>query len=203
MKTAIVISGLPNKVEEGYNQFWKSIIEKYNADVYLHFWEDGEYEKVLSLYNPKKYISEKPLSFINYIDIPSTELNNGNANFRQFSMFYGWQEVCKLIEDDYECVIRGRYNLTGYCNLENIDNSKINVSNYHWPNSKICDDNLYVSNSDLYRKIFYDSFDSLREDTIKFGLKYSPEIHFTKLIDKKGLYNLVTKTFDLRFDIIR
>ena len=47
MKVAIAISGLPRKVEEGYNQFWKQIIEKYNADVYLHFWEDEEYEKIL------------------------------------------------------------------------------------------------------------------------------------------------------------
>jgi hypothetical protein len=126
MKVAIAISGLPRKVEEGYNQFWKQIIEKYNADVYLHFWEDEEYKKILSLYNPKKYISEKPFSFADYVDgleadeslSRPTKPYDVAGNFRGFPMLHGWQKVCELVEGDYDYVIRGRYDLGGYCNLE-------------------------------------------------------------------------------------
>jgi len=211
MKVAIVISGLPRKVEEGYNQFWKSIIEKYNADVYLHFWEDEEYEKILSLYNPKKYISEKPFSFADYVNgleadeslSRPTKPYDVAGNFRGFPMMHGWQKICELLDGEYDYVIRGRYDLDGYCNLENVDPNKINVSSWHWGNSEICDDNLYVSNSDLYRKIHYDAFDNLIEDAVKIGRIYFQEKNFTRMIERKGLYNLVVKHPELKFDLLR
>ena len=211
MKVAIAISGLPRKVEEGYNQFWKQIIEKYNTDVYLHFWEDEEYEKILSLYSPKKYISEKPFSFADYVNgleadeslSRPTKPYDVAGNFRGFPMFHGWQKVCELIEGDYDYVIRGRYDLGGYCTLENVDPNKINVSAWHWGSSEICDDNLYVSNSDLYRKIHYDAFDNLIEDAVKLGRIYFQEKNFTRMIDRKGLYDLVIKHPDLKFNLLR
>lgn len=212
MKVAITISGLPRKVEEGYNQFWKSIIEKYNADVYLHFWEDEEYEKILSLYNPKKYISEKPFSFAEYVSgleadeflSRPTKPYDVAGNFRGFPMFHGWQKVCELVEGDYDYVIRGRYDLGGYCNLENVDNNKINVSAWHWGGGhEICDDNLYVSNLDLYKKIHSDAFDNLIEDAKEIGRIYFQEKNFTRMIQRKGLYDLVIKHPDLKFNLLR
>ncbi len=212
MKVAIAISGLPRKVEEGYNQFWKSIIEKYNADVYLHFWEDEEYEKILSLYNPKKYICEKPFSFADYVNgleadeslSRPTKPYDVAGNFRGFPMFHGWQKVCSLVEGDYDYVIRGRYDLGGSCKLEKIDKNKINVSSMHWGGGhEICDDNLCVSNSDLYRKIYYDAFDNLIEDAREIGRIYFQEKNFTRMIQRKGLYNLVVKNPDLQFNLLR
>ena len=52
MKVALLLTGLARKVEEGYNHYWKHIIENYDTDVYLQFWEDEDYEKVLKIYNP-------------------------------------------------------------------------------------------------------------------------------------------------------
>jgi hypothetical protein len=212
MKTAIVISGLPRKVEEGYNQFWKPIIEKYNTDVYLHFWEDEEYQKVLSLYNPKKYISEKPFSFENYVNgleadeslSRPTKPYDVAGNFRGFPMFHSWQRVSELVENDYDYVIRGRYDLAGYCNLQNVDKSKINISAWHWGRGhEICDDNLYVSNSELYKKIHSDAFDDLIENANSIGRIYFQEKNFTEMIKRKGLYHLVNKHSDLKFDLLR
>ena len=88
-------------------------------------------------------------------------------------------------------------------NLENVDPNKINVSAWHWGGSEICDDNLYVSNSDLYRKIHYDAFDNLIEDAVKLGRIYFQEKNFTRMIDRKGLYDLVVKQPDLKFDLLR
>jgi len=212
MRVAIVISGLPRKVKEGYNQFWKSIIENYNADVYLHFWEDEEYEKILSVYNPKKYISEKPFSFAEYVDgleadeslSRPTKPYDVAGNFRGFPMFHGWQKACKLIDEDYDYVIRGRYDLGGYCNLENVDPNKINVSAWHWGNGHdICDDNLFISNSKIYNEIHRDAFDNLIEDAMKIGRIYFQEKNFTRMIQRKGLHDLVVKHPDLKFDLLR
>ena len=57
-----MLSGLPRKVNEGYNATWKHIIENYDTDVYLHAWKDEEWEKLfetiaaLSPLNPS-YVS--------------------------------------------------------------------------------------------------------------------------------------------------
>ena len=40
MKVALLLTGLARKVEEGYNHYWKHIIENYDTDVYLQFWEE-------------------------------------------------------------------------------------------------------------------------------------------------------------------
>ena len=212
MKVAIAISGLPRKVEEGYNQFWKHIIEKYNADVYLHFWEDEEWEKVLQCYKPKSYICEKPFSFKEYVDgleadeslSRPTKPYDVAGNFRGFPMFHGWQTACNLVDGNYDYVIRGRYDLGGNCDLEKVDPNKINVSAWHWGNGhEICDDNLYVSNLDLYKKIHSDAFENLIKDAKELGRIYFQEKNFTRMIQRKGLYDLVVKHPDLQFNLLR
>ena len=40
MKVALLLSGLPRKVKEGYEHTWKHIIKNYDTDVYLHAWKD-------------------------------------------------------------------------------------------------------------------------------------------------------------------
>ena len=42
MKVALLLTGLARKVEEGYIHYWKHIIENYDVDVYLQFWEDED-----------------------------------------------------------------------------------------------------------------------------------------------------------------
>ena len=36
MKIAIMLTGLARKVQEGYDSFWKGIIENNDVDLYLH-----------------------------------------------------------------------------------------------------------------------------------------------------------------------
>jgi hypothetical protein len=85
--------------------------------------------------------------------------------------------------------------------LENIDNDKINVSHWSWTGYDVCDDNLYVSNSLLYKELFCDIFDYLVSDSLKFN--YNPEIHFTRIMKDKNLYDLVVRHEDLKFKLIR
>ena len=212
MKVALLLTGLPRKVQEGYEQYWKNIIENYDTDVYLHFWEDEQYEKVLEVYSPKKYICEKPLDFTEY---KKTILSlNDNVkyewkqvdSFRVLPMFYGWQSGYQLIEGEYDCIIRSRYDMgsSNSIKLENLDLSKMNVSNYHWPGSKILDDNLCISNQELSDKLFSDLFYEFINFSKTIGkIESVNEVNFTNIIDRKDLYKYIYKSNELPFGLIR
>ena len=121
MKVALILSGLPRKVKEGYDKYWKHVIENYDTDVYLHFWEDEEYEKVLDVYSPKKYICEKPFSFSYYtenVESPNDAMARPNkkygiaGNYTTFPMMWGWQVSYNLMDDyQYDYIIRSRYDV--------------------------------------------------------------------------------------------
>jgi len=216
MKTALLLSGLPRNVKEGYDEYFSKLITKYNADVYLHYWEDGEYEEVLKVYNPKKYINLKPFSFESYKE-GINSLNDSNArpdkkydvsgNFYSLPMFFGWQSVFNLIDSqiEYDCIIRSRYDLSSYHipGIQNLDLSKINVSNYHWSGNEVIDDNILITNQDLSKSlllnIFDDFIDLIRENkNISF-----PERNFTDLLLKKNLYKHIHKSNELPFKLLR
>ena len=40
MKVALLLSGLPRKVKEGYEHTRNHVIKNYDTDVYLHAWKD-------------------------------------------------------------------------------------------------------------------------------------------------------------------
>jgi len=216
MKTALLISGLPRNVEEGYNQYFSKIITKYEADVYLHYWKDDEYKEVLKYYNPKNYIELEPFSFEPYkqgvqsLNDPQARPDSRysvSGNFYSLPMFYGWQSVFNLIDPkvEYDCIIRSRYDLSSdnIPNIQNLDLSKLNISNYHWSNNEVIDDNLLITNQNLSKlllsNIFNDFVDLIQETkNISF-----PERNFTDLIMKKDLYKYIHKSNELPFKLLR
>ena len=220
MKVALLLTGLPRKVQEGYDNCWKHIIENYDTDVYLQFWEDEDYEKVLEVYNPKKYICEKPFKFTNYkiginsyfadgitpddMSRPIPEYDVA-GNFRGFPMFYSWQVGYNLIDDDYECIIRSRYDLgtpTPYT-LENLDLTKLNISAMHWPGSPITDDNLCITSQPVADRLFSDVFDEFIYNAKKTGKITFQEKNFMEILNRKDLYKYVCKTNELPFQLLR
>ena len=214
MKVALLLSGLARKVNEGFTSYWSPFIQKYNPDVYLHFWEDGEYEQVLQTYTPKKYICEKPFDFGVYQNNVISENDqfarpnksyNVAGNFYSLPMFWGWQQVFRLVEGEYDYVIRSRYDI-GWdypIDLSLIDPNYINVSNHHWPNSEILDDNLVILDSNLASLLFKDIFDEFVVN-INFEKKiYFAEKNYTSLVIKKGLYPKVRKLNEIPFKLLR
>jgi hypothetical protein len=203
MKVALLLTGLPRQVQEGYNDYWKNIVENYDTDVYLHFWEEEEYEKVLQVYNPKKYICQTPIEFTSYEEgiLPS------NNSFRVLPMFYGWQSGYKLIEGKYDCIIRSRYDMGFLSNpikLEKLDLSKINISNYHWKDSEIMDDCLCISNQNLSDILFTDLFDEFINFSKKIGtIEGFNEKNFTNILYRKDLYKYICKSNELPFKLLR
>ena len=214
MKVALLLTGLPRKVQEGYTHYWKNIVENYDTDVYLHFWEDEEYEKVLEVYNPKKFIKELPFKFTQYrygVVSPNDDMSRPleqydvAGNFRGFPMFYSWQVGYSLIEGKYDCIIRSRYDLgtPNPIKLENLDLSKINISNWHWGGSEIMDDNICITNQTLSDILFKDVFDEFINYSKQTGKIFFQEKNFTEILNRKNLTNYISKTNELPFVLLR
>lgn len=214
MKVALLISGLARNVKEGYEQYFRHIIQNYDTDVYLHYWKDGEWEEVLKTYSPKKYVCIEPFAFSKYkegVISPKDPLARPiqpydvAGNYTSLPMFYGWQSVYSLLEGDYDCVIRTRYDM-GWetpVYLENFDMSKINVSNMHWANNITIDDNILITNQHLANELLYDVFDFFIKNLKKDGVIHFPEKNFTNILINKNLYNYVYKSNYLPFKLLR
>lgn len=211
-----MLTGLARKVEEGYFYYWKHIIEKYNPDIYLHCWKDEEWEKVISTYenyNVKLLDIQEPFSFKEYtIGIEADDDKSRPTlpyevagNFRGFPMFYSWQRTSNNISDNYDVLIRSRYDMGNPTplNLDNLDFSKINVSSKHWGGNPIPDDNLLVTNQENFDIIFKDCFDNLIEDSQKTKRIFFQEKNFLHLLERKGISNLIEERHELAFDLLR
>lgn len=214
MKVALLLSGLARNVKDGYDQYFKNIIDNYNTDVYLHFWEDGEYESVLNVYDPKKYISVEPFSFKEYrlgVESPNDPLARPihpydvAGNYTSLPMFYGWQAVHSLLEGEYDCIIKSRYDIGWQTpvKLEQFDLSNINVSNMHWENSEIIDDNLFITNGTLANQLLHDVFDFFTSQIKRDGIIHFAEKNFTNILIEKQLYKYVYKSNFLEFNLLR
>jgi len=214
MKVALLLSGLARKVTEGFTSYWDPFIQKYNPDVYLHFWEDAEHGKVLQTYTPKKYICEKPFNFGIYQNEIISEndqfarpdkLYNVSGNFYSLPMFWGWQQVYNLVKGEYDYIIRSRYDI-GWdhpIDLNLINPGYINVSNHHWSNSEILDDNLVITNSHLASLLFKNVFDEFVTQINSEKKIYFAEKNYTNLIIRKDLYPKVKKVNEIPFKLLR
>ena len=225
MKIAIMLTGLARKVEQGYNQYWKHIIDNYDCDLYLHSWEskiDGitnheDSEIVKQIYKNPKYLKfEKPFKFTEYrkgIVIPNGDKSRPLvdydvfSNFRSFPMYYGWQSTYTHIKQSgikYDYIIRSRYDISGLpLYLEYIDNSLINTSAMHWPGDKIHDDNLCILNQQNANIIFSDVFDRIVETSKKLGYLDFAEKTFTEHVYRCGLESKLYKNENIRFNLLR
>ena len=216
MKLALMLTGLARKVEEGFDRYWKYIIETYNPDLYLHCWKDEEYEKVIDIYknyNIRLLDVEEPFSFKKYtIGIEADDDKSRPTlpydvagNFRGYPMFYSWQKTSNKIEDNYDVLIRSRYDMGNPTplKLENLDFTKINVSAKHWGGSPIPDDNLLITNQENFNNIFKDCFDNLIQNSEKTKRIFFQEKNFLHLLERKNLSNLIEERNELSFDLLR
>lgn len=134
MRIAICISGQARNFRLSYDSLKTYFLDKYNCDIYLHTWKsanfestdfgfgnnkysltDNDYNALIQLYKPKNYIIEKPILFdASGYECPiwRQPLNN------TLSMFYSIYKSIQLIEEEYDYIVRTRFD---------IDYSKLNL----------------------------------------------------------------------------
>jgi hypothetical protein len=200
VKVALLISGLPRMVKEGFEHTWSHIINNYDTDVYLHSWRDNswgsKWEDIYEVYNIPQVKSlhiQSPFKFTSYkegIKLPHSDTSRPLPEydviscFRQFPMFYSWQKVYQNYYDtkiQYDCVIRSRYDLKINAPI-NLESLNLNVLN-HGSGGMYYDDNLCVTNQENAHKIFFNIFDKLVSYSRDKGILNNAEHSWTDLIN--------------------
>jgi hypothetical protein len=227
MKVALMLTGLARKVQEGYDGYWKHIIDNYNVDLYLHTWyskpdgitnqeDSDDVLKVYSKHAPNYLYIQNPFPFTEYregIDNPSDGKSRPlkdfdvYGNFRCFPMFYTWESTYKQIEKSgiqYDCIIRSRYDIGGSkCDLNKLDLSKINIASNHWGGYDVFDDNMCITNQENSNKLFSNIFTDIIQHHKKLGYINNAERNFTDYLKRQDLYKFSTKSDEINFSLLR
>ena len=86
MKVAVCLSGQLRTFDKTYNSIIENLVKPNNADVFIHSWDEtnistgidksriyacntNNIDKVLTYFNPQKYVFDKPMDFIEYNDL--------------------------------------------------------------------------------------------------------------------------------------
>ena len=170
MKVAVLLSGHMTNLENAYPNLYHNIILPNNADVFMHSWYDENnlqrdsidrnrnlnlqkdtHLRAIELYQPKKYLFEKPKDFsrsYSHLKIPesfalSNKVGNNFSSIEDakkhiirsnISMFYGiyrCNDLKELYAEEqgiiYDFVIRIRFDLqvSGPIDVSTLDKNKI------------------------------------------------------------------------------
>lgn len=135
MKVAIQLHGQPRYVKESYEFGWKDIIEKYNADVYIHSWFDNKNVEVIhhhelnstivsdditqntlktmiELYNPVAFRYESPLDFDSVMhEYTNKKLRADQAIYSQHLSAYHVNNLRKASKYTYDVILKSRMDI--------------------------------------------------------------------------------------------
>lgn len=207
MKVALCLSGLARSVEECYPSIYKTLIQPYSTDVYIHTWRIGlqqaDIDRIIELYKPTRYsIDESHVAIRDYSKIP---YNWGTRQvYNMYSMFDSIHRCNTLIENRYDVVIRCRFDLhfTEPILLEQYDMSKIHTKHQgHYLYNDIHDQFAFSSqeNMNYYSNCFlraWDTYNSIHDVPREIR---SPEIILGHYL--RASMNVETHPFS--FDILR
>ena len=191
MKVAVIITGLPRNVQEGYDKCWGTYIKEYSADVYLQHWDTYESDVVSKIYPTAQILKSYNINFEKY----TNGINVKNKDFyNSFPLFYGWNSIVPFIGEDYDVIIRGRYDITTpFVDLNSIDLSYFNVCN-NWKGAPFPDDNFSISGCGVYKLIFENIFSKLVKFSKTNNELYFPERNLYEIMKMEQLDNLILKS---------
>ncbi len=198
MKIALCLSGQSRFVEEGYKSFFKNLIGFENFDIFVHSWDDNEYQKVLDLYNitdsiiePQRYdiIFDEDKNNLDY-----TQQDAGSGEFVHYSMFYSmWKssQLKQMYEKNhnfkYDCVIKSRFDVAL---LDELDVMNQNLNYINSPdvcgNPNVISDWFNFSNSDNM-DVYLDVYNNMPEYKSNGVVMTAGEELFTHHYKKNGL----------------
>jgi len=158
-KIALCFSGFIRDIEYT-KEFWTSLINKYDIDVYGSFWNDENEKLGDTITNIKRIYNFKELEFEKYSNFKKSTLDvitpylhpselllqhlrDYAKNFHTLSMWYKvWKAnmLSKNLDIEYDIVIRARTDTYFNDNLELFENKYLNI-----PSGKVRADNFPLS----------------------------------------------------------
>lgn len=132
MKIALCFSGQARGFEQGYEYYKRNLLDHYDVDVYIHSWKFDGMERLNELYKPVACSYELPVADeridFKYPRNPNPVKHPPRGTY---SMYYSMNKVSKLIQDEYDWVIKSRtdYALNVNIPFQQLDNSKLYIPN--------------------------------------------------------------------------
>ena len=120
MKIALCLSGyfnsftdLTSKGIDGFDHLKRHVFNKGDVDVYIHSWDLKNEQQIRDLYNPKYAIFEPQIDFSNLIkEKDHNKIPNPPRTPQTiYSHFYSTSQSFKLIEGNYDWVIKSRFDI--------------------------------------------------------------------------------------------
>ncbi len=130
MKTALLISGLPRHIDQGFPSIRDALIRPNNPDVFIHTWgnpgDQNLRSKITSLFNPNMLVIENPKIINNtHMNLDRMMVSHGRSYRREkfvemvYSMWYSLMQANMLKEHNrlehnihYDYIIRARFDIT-------------------------------------------------------------------------------------------
>jgi len=112
MKTAIIIAGDARTFRDCYPSLNACILSQNDCDLFLHLYEDENTEQVLKTYSPKRFVLENKSS-VSFPVPPACETNKP-SEVNAFGLMCQWRNIeiaFGLIDGEYDCVLKTRYDL--------------------------------------------------------------------------------------------
>lgn len=133
MKIALCFSGEARSFEAGYEYYKRNLLPFHDVDVYIHTWNtpNGN-NRLLDLYQPKDYIFDDKPTFDGYNErYPRTPEPELRPPSNALCMFYSMYESSKLIDGEYDWVIKSRtdYAMNVMVPFNTLDSSKLYIPN--------------------------------------------------------------------------
>mgnify|MGYP003662604975 FL=1 len=120
MKIALCLSGyfdslvdLTSKGVDGFDHLKRHVFSKGDVDVYIHSWDLENEQQIKDLYNPKCAVFESQIDFSNLIKEKGHNKIPNPPRTPQtiYSHFYSTSQSFKLIEGNYDWVIKSRFDI--------------------------------------------------------------------------------------------
>ena len=188
MKVAICFYGQPRFYKQVL-PIWKQIIEKLDADVFIHTWFGQDRAKgitdineLVNDFNPKELKVSSPHRFL---DVIPNDSRFENQSYHGMQQAYTLSNSIKLL-DNYKNDLKIKYDFIIRCRMdikikypkefirfikELKDTSKLYVCSNHWADSPMFDDNMMIG-----------SFETIKSLFINYYYYTINSIHKTKII---------------------
>lgn len=126
MKVAVSFSGLPRNIDRALYS-WQKLIHQYNADVFIHTWDDNNYsgQQLCEIFKPVLSIIDQP------IELDISKYKERLIHSDPYSVLSMWTSINKSINLTtsyycYDLIIRGRFDVA-FNNLELIFSDGIKI----------------------------------------------------------------------------
>lgn len=130
MKTAVIMAGDARTFQDCYPSLEACVLSRNECDLFLHLYKDEHTDDVLKTYSPKRFFLEDK-SDVSFAVPPACEANK-QPEVNAFGVMCQWRNIgiaFGLINSEYNCVIKTRYDLK-YTNpllLSEFDMNALNV----------------------------------------------------------------------------